>query len=132
MRTFILLLALAVGLAGCASDQMDKRLGFLAGQNIQFAVARLGDPDSKRTELGDTIYVWKSNQNVSLPTGAYGAYGSVGGAPPYGTAGGPHYVPNNRSCIIQLATGADGVIKSWQWSGNMGGCARYAHRLSLR
>jgi len=130
MKKFLGVLANAVCLVGCVSDHMDNRLGFLVGQNIQFAVGRLGDPDSQRTVLSDKIYVWSSSRNVTIPA-TNTTNGIVGGSSLYGTTTGTGYVAANRSCTIQLATTADGTIKSWRWSGSMGGCTQYARRLSL-
>jgi hypothetical protein len=133
MRKFVLLIVAAMGLSGCVSDQMNQGLGFMVGQNIQYAVSRLGYPDDQRTMLGDTIYVWSTSRNVNLPmTTTSTTYGNVGTTPVYGTTMGTTYVPANFNCTIQLAVGADQTIKSWQWSGNMGGCMQYARRLSQR
>jgi hypothetical protein len=55
--------------------------------------------------------------------------GAVGNVPVYGTTTNTNFVPANFNCAIQLATNADGTIKSYQWSGNMGGCAPYSRAL---
>lgn len=125
------LIGLALTLTGCVSEQLNKGLGFMVGQNIQYAVSRLGYPDAQREMLGDTLYIWSSSHNVALPMATtQSTYGTVGNVPVYGTTTGMTYIPANFNCTIQLAVGADQTIKSWQWSGNMGGCEQYAQRLA--
>jgi hypothetical protein len=133
MRRLTGLLLVALALSACVSDQMNQGLGFMVGQNIQTAVSRLGYPDAQRTMLGDTIYVWSTNHQVDLPmTTTSTIMGNVGTVPVYGTAMGTTYVPANFNCTIQLGVGPGDIIKNWQWTGNMGGCARYANALSQR
>src|ERR1035438_21011 len=113
MKRIIGLLAVAFGLTGCASDELNKGLGFMAGQNIEFAVSRLGHPDNKREMLGDTIYIWSTSQNADLVTTTTSTtMGSVGTVPGYGTTMGMAFVPANSKCTIQFAVETDGTIKS--------------------
>jgi hypothetical protein len=131
MKRIIGLIAVAFGLSGCASDELNNGLGFSPAQNIEFVVSRLGHPDSKRELLGDTIYIWSTSQNVDLLTTTTSTTMGIAGTPPgYGTSMGMAFVPANFDCTMQLAVGTDGTIKSWKWSGDLGACAGYAQALS--
>lgn len=128
-RIAALFLAL-LGLSGCVSQNMNNGLQSLVGQDIHAAVARLGYPSAQREMLGDTIYVWGTSQSGVLPmTETNFTTGNVGMTPFSGSTTSTTFVPVNYNCTIQLATDKDGTIKSWQWSGNMGGCMRYANAL---
>lgn len=97
------------------------------GQNIRAAVAHLGYPDGQRTVMGDTVYVWSTSRNVAFPmTTTSTTTGMVGNTPVYGTTSSTNFVPMAFQCTVQIATNADGTIKSYQWEGNQGGCQRYA------
>ncbi|MFI4985894.1 MAG: hypothetical protein ACHQF3_00475 [Alphaproteobacteria bacterium] len=130
MRQAVLALITVLCLTGCVAQNINDGLNGLMGQNIQAAVARLGYPDAQRTMLGDTIYVWSSNHSAALPvTSTNTTVGTVGTMPVYGTTTSTEWVPVNYNCTIQIATDADGTMKHYQWSGNMGGCASYARAL---
>jgi len=130
MNRIVALLVLSLGLGGCVSQNMNEGLQSLVGQDIHAAVARLGYPSGQREILGDTIYVWGSSQNSVMPLSTTNyTSGSVGGVPVYGTTTSTNLVPVNYNCNIQLAVNSQGRIKSYQWSGNMGGCAHYANAL---
>jgi hypothetical protein len=130
MKRVLLVVGAALGLSGCVTTQMNKGLEFMVGQKIDAAVARLGYPDAQRTMLGDTIYIWNTSHNVNLPmTTTSMTTGYAGSTPVYGSTISTQYVRANFNCTIQLGTTTDGVIKSWQWQGNMGGCATYARML---
>jgi hypothetical protein len=130
MRRILAVVGLALGLSGCLSDQMNTGLSFMVGQNIQFAVSRLGYPDGQREMLGDTIYVWSTSREVNLPMMTTSTTtGSVGTVPIYGQTMSTQFVPANFNCTIELGAGPDNIIKSWQWSGNIGGCMQYARAL---
>lgn len=128
-RVFAGLLALA--LAACATRQLNEGLKGLMGQNIQTAVSRLGYPDGQRTMMGNTIYIWSGSHSAAIPLMTTSSTsGMVGGTPVYGTTTNTNWVPVNYNCTIQIATDSDGVIKSYQWSGNEGGCRQYANAIS--
>jgi hypothetical protein len=131
MKRIIAIPMVALALTGCVGQQMDEGLKRLLGQNVKAAVAKIGYPDSQRTMLGDTIYVWGVSRDTiaPIPTSST-TTGMVGGSLITGTTTGTSFVPVNLNCKIQLATGANGVIKQYQWSGNAGGCSSYARALT--
>lgn len=127
----VAIVALTITLGGCMAQRMNDGLQSLVGHDIHDAIARIGYPDGQRQIMGDMIYVWGSSQNAVMPmTTTNYTTGMVGTTPMYGTATSTNFVPVNFNCSIQLATGQNGIIKNWQWSGNMGGCSRYAKGLS--
>lgn len=131
MKKALLAVAILCGLSGCVAQNLNKGLSALIGQNIRVAVAQLGYPDSQRTMMGDTIYVWNSSHNVSLPiVNTSTTTGMVGGVPVYGTTTSMGEMNGTFECTVQLATDADGTIKNYKWSGNMGGCQQYANAVS--
>jgi hypothetical protein len=130
MKSMLALVVVALSLCGCVAQHMNEGLADLMGQNIKVAVGRLGYPDGQRTMLGDTIYVWAASHNTVMPmTTTNLTRGMVGSVPFSGTTTNTDFVPVNLNCTIQLATDASGTIKSYQWSGNMGGCSPYASAL---
>jgi hypothetical protein len=130
MKKLVVLVVVAFTLSGCVSQRMNEGLNNLMGQNIQVAVDRLGYPDGQRTMLGDTIYVWSASHNTMLPMSTTSmTSGSVGTLPVYGTTTNTSFVPANLNCTIQISTFPDKTIKSYQWSGNNGGCSPYANAL---
>jgi hypothetical protein len=123
--------ALAIALlSGCVSMYMDKYLMPLVGQNIHAAVAKLGYPDSQRTMLGDTIYVWERSHHgvMVLPT-VTTTTGNVAGEPVALNTQGSEAVPTHQQCKIQMAVDTNGTIKTYQWVGNDTGCAPYLQAL---
>jgi hypothetical protein len=117
-------------LCGCVSMYMDDYLKPFVGQDIHAAVAKLGYPDSQRTMLGDTIYVWESNRHgiMVLPT-VTSTTGDVGGVPVAMNTYGSETVPTHQQCKIQIAVDSNGTIKNYQWFGNNSGCAPYLKAL---
>jgi hypothetical protein len=114
-------------LAACATHQLDEGLKGLMGRNISEAVNRMGYPDGKREMMGDTIYVWSTNHTGVMPLNMPSTTtGNVGGTPYYSTTNTMHMIPIAYACTVQIATTADGTIKSYQWEGNEGGCRRYS------
>jgi hypothetical protein len=109
---------------------MDDYLKPFVGQDIHVAVAKLGYPDSQRTMLGDTIYVWESNRHgvMVLPT-VTSTTGDVGGVPVAMNTYGSETEPTHQQCKIQMAVDPKGTIKNYQWVGNDSGCAPYLKAL---
>lgn len=125
MKRLLFLALLAI--SACATQQLDKGLRSLIGENIRMAVDRMGYPNGQREIMGDTVYVWSTNRNVAFPvTNTTTSTGMVGNTPYYGTTSTPSFVPMQFACTVQIATTPDGTIKSYQWEGNEGGCSRYA------
>jgi hypothetical protein len=130
MKRMTAVIFVVFGLGGCVGQRMNDGLGDLVGQNHKVAVARLGYPDGQRTILGDTIYVWSASHNTVMPmTSTNFATGMVGRVPFSGATTNTDFVPVNLNCAIQLAVDQNGTIKSYQWSGNVGGCSPYANAL---
>lgn len=118
-----------LALSGCATQQLDRGLQGLLGHNIQEVVAIWGYPDAQREVMGDTVYIWSTNQNVSMPLMTSSTTtGHIGGTPVYGTTSQLQFVPMAFACTVQLAVNPDRMIKNYQWEGNQGGCRRYSSR----
>lgn len=127
MKKTIITALFALFLAGCATAQLQKGLAGLLGQNIREATARLGYPDGQRQIMGDTIYIWSTTREAVMPyLNTTRTVGMVGNTPVYGTTSSLAFVPFQAACTIQLGAASDGMIKSYQWSGNQAGCEGYA------
>lgn len=130
----LLIGTVSLALAGCATTTtnktLDNGLTSLVGQPIQAAYDRLGYPNGSQTMNGDTFYVWSTNRNVVMPTYNNGtAYGTVGTTPFQVNTSMPGMMPMNFNCSIRLIVGGDGIIKSWDYQGNAGGCQGYVKML---
>ena len=122
MKTVVL--AFVVLLTACATQQLNRELQGMVGQDIHVAIAQFGYPDGTREVMGDTLYVWSSSHEALLPfTTASTTTGTYG----YSTTTNTQMMPVNANCTIQLAVNADGTIKGGQWEGNQMGCRRYVH-----
>jgi len=127
----ILLLLLCFTLSACAFNQIDAGLNAIQGQNIQYAIDRLGYPAGKREILDKTVYVWGTSHDVTsiTPVTTYSngsAFGSYGTSAIYsGTS--TAYIPTttNYNCTIEMITNKSNIIVSAQWKGNLGGCSYY-------
>ncbi len=106
---------------------MEADLQWLVGQNIRVAIAHMGYPASQREIVGDTVYEWSIDRHggVVLPTMS-NTNGQIGGVPYSANTYGTETVPTHSYCTIQLATTADGTVKSYHWEGNARGCLHYA------
>lgn len=120
-------------LAGCAANQaqqVGERLEGLEGLDIHYAVNVLGYPASERTVLGDTVFTWYTSSTETVPVPSSDtAFGQVSGQLFSATITTTGYVPVHYQCKIELATGADHLIKHVAVEGNEGGCARYERLL---
>lgn len=131
MRKSIGALVLAITLAGCATfGQLEAGLTALIGRPESEAFNALGYPDGKQEFGGDTVYIWGRNQNTTMfmpSTQTTTAY--VGMTPVYATTTSMQAIPMNYNCTVKIIV-ANGVIKSWDYSGNLGGCTPYIRRIN--
>lgn len=133
MTARFLLPALIAGalLAGCATfAHIEAGLTDLMGKPVEDAFARLGYPTMKQEFGDDTVYTWRTDQTgaMVLPQ-TTSTYGTVGLTPYSGTSYSTQLVPVRHTCEVRVATGPDGIVKHWDYSGNIGGCERFAARL---
>lgn len=131
MKNIILTIVLASLVSGCATfAQMERGLGYLMGKNEQTAFNVLGYPNGKQQFGEDTVYYWSvsSSGALILPQSST-TYGTVGTTPVYGTTTYNQVVPVNYNCQIKLISSKDGILKSWEYNGNIGGCKNYINRL---
>lgn len=135
MKTSILLSITGIFsmlIVGCVSTaDMNAGLQKLDGKPIKEAVRILGYPDSQRMIAGDNVYTWRASrtQTYSTPQIAQTS-GYLGNTPVYGTTTYSSQESINLHCVLNIATDKKGFIKNYNYSGNRGGCRRYAQILS--
>ncbi len=112
MKRLIFGLLAVASLVGCATQRLNSGLQAAIGQPVQMLVSDWGYPDSQRKIMGTTLYVW-SNDAGAMAVPLYGGGVFAG----------------RLTCTVQVAVDGNGLIRSFQWSGNNGGCAAFARRL---
>lgn len=123
--------AALLALSGCTTfSDIEAGLGALEGRRIESAFSALGYPDDTIQVGRDTAYVWGNRQsfNLAVPTSET-AYGTVGGRTFSATTYGTSYQQVNYQCDIKVVANSSGMIKAWDYFGNVGGCSRYSTRL---
>jgi hypothetical protein len=99
MRSLAILAALA--LAGCSIGTIKEGMNDLKGQPISAAIAKLGLPNEEATIAGVKTYTWRT--------------GTIADG-------------NQYQCRIRVMMDGN-VIGSYEGSGDMGTCSRYADKL---
>lgn len=129
MKKLVIFAALTLG--GCATfSNIENGLSSLVGKPVQVAFNSLGYPSGQMKIGDDTVYGWGRNFSVSMPTTATAhTAGYVGSTPYSGNTTATTWTPTQYSCDIKIIAGPDGIIKNWQYDGNVGGCAAYAKPL---
>lgn len=128
VRFGITALASLVGLAGCVTfDQIDAGLSTLKGKTLEQTIAVMGYPDSERKIVGKTIYNWGNEESLTLTTPTTtSATSYVGGQAIYTSIQGSQTNTYNYSCSVDVIVGKSGIVEEVEYSGNLGGCERYA------
>jgi hypothetical protein len=127
----LVLFFLIGALSGCVSfRQMDRGLNALNGQPINTAFSVIGYPAGKQTFGSDVVYYWgRSSTEVMFMPQTVNTYGSVGSTPYYGSTMHNQAIPVNYTCDLKIITDENGIIKTWEYDGNIGGCERYIRQL---
>lgn len=118
-------------LASCTTfDQLEVGLQSLMGKHVQTAFSVLGHPNTKQNFIGDDVYTWYLSQSgsIAIPQTST-TTGYVGNTPIYGSTTYMQQIPINYSCTIKLVTNSEGILNSWEYNGNIGGCMKYINRL---
>lgn len=134
MKKTISIIAI-LSLTGCATwEQLDEGLDKLVGRPLDVAISKLGYPATEQTIAGRKLYRWgNSSQGVAYMPSTSTTYATLGvgaRAVPYAaTTDSGSYIPVNYACNLTLATNNAGIVISYQYEGNMGGCKRYINAL---
>ena len=114
-------------LAGCVTfGQLEEGLNLLGGRSESEVFNALGYPDGKQEIGEETMYIWSTNRTMLLPN-TQTTTGYVGGTPFYGTSTTTSTL--NLNCTIKIIF-SSGMVKTWQYQGNLGGCEPYINRLN--
>lgn len=105
-------------LAGCvtATDISKNIESRYVGQHIDVAVKRLGYPSEEKVVVGRRLVVWNSGTTVLRPKTYTASNGDTVTTSETARLG----------CSLTLEVGQDGVVKDYDWAGQMGACERFA------
>jgi hypothetical protein len=104
--------AMALAATGCGRTPfpvMEAQLDGLKGQPATAAFTKLGGPDDTRTIAGEKAYVWSTGNIKSVAGDAASMI--------------------DFQCTITVFVDKGEKISHYDFKGNVGGCARFAHRL---
>ena len=110
MRQFFAVTACLTGvLCGCTGTgwKLHEGLQKSVGQNIQAVIEDLGRPNSQQKVSGDTVYTWNADLGTVTFEGGW----------------------VHRYCMVQVTADGNGRIQSYDYSGEMEGCQRWADAL---
>ena len=111
-RQAIVLAAIGLLAAACGRTPfpvMETQLDDLKGQPATAVFAKLGAPNDTQTIAGERVYSWLSDHIRSLSGDAAGMI--------------------DFQCAIRVFADKNDKVSHYDFTGNVGGCARYAHRL---
>jgi hypothetical protein len=106
------LAAIALVAMGCGRTPfpvLEAQLDGLKGQPAKDAIKKLGAPNDSQTIAGEKVYVWTSGNTKTL-------------------VGDPASMIDFQ-CTVRVFVDKDENITHYDFKGNVGGCARYAHQL---
>ncbi|MGX8940139.1 hypothetical protein ACWWJF_05585 [Symbiopectobacterium sp. Eva_TO] len=110
---------------------MDDGLNRLVGKNKEVAFDVLGYPNQEQKFDDVKVYSWiSSSTGFAVYSTPQTTYGTVGNTSFYGTTTQTSAIPVEYNCKIQVATDINGIIKKYNYEGNMGGCETYIQRLN--
>jgi hypothetical protein len=121
--------------AGCITNQaFSERLNTLVGEPIDYAISKLGYPSGERQVAGHHIYVWSVDRNgtIFVPQQSYAngySTGPLGTTTYHTTSTSMQAIPVNYACEIDLEVDMASRVRSFQFSGNQGGCRPFYSRL---
>lgn len=131
MKKPIAALVVFTGLTACTTfSNMETGLGALVGQDAHIAFNVLGYPSGKQEFGQETVYYWSiSRSGTLIMPQTSTATGWAGTTPVSVTSTQNQFVPVNYTCQIKLVANDSGVLTSWEYEGNIGGCQSYSRRL---
>jgi len=106
MRIFIIVAA-SFTLSACVAD-MTKGLQPMVGKPASVAFAKIGMPTDERLIAGQKVYIWATSRLV-------GSRGEI----------------SDYNCTVRIFVDSIETITSYDWSGNLGGCANLMQRLDV-
>lgn len=111
--------------------QMETGLSALMGKPESEAFAVLGYPSFKQEFGNDLVYTWHvDSSGTAFVPQVSTMVGSVGRIPIQSQSTSLQAVPVNYSCTIKMVASGSGIFKSWEYNGNLGGCANLIKRLN--
>jgi hypothetical protein len=133
MRIAIIAASLAISACAAhtqASSGLDSTLDALIGQPVDVAFARLGQPIGSATVGTDRVYGWGRTYASTEFSNAV-----AGPVMPADYRGGVFPQPRRtvqKTCVIRMVVGADGLIRDWDYQGADRDCRSYSARVASR
>jgi hypothetical protein len=112
LKEAFVLASIALVATGCGRTPfpvLEAQLDGLKGQPATAVFTKLGAPNDNETIAGEKVYVWTSGNIKTLAGDAASMI--------------------DFQCMIRVFVDKDEKISHYDFKGNVGGCARYAHRL---
>ena len=133
MKKMLAVLSL-LALTGCATfSTMETGLNSMIGQPLSVAIDRLGYPGGQMEVGNDRVYAWGRSFSMNMPQyNTAQTTGQVGNTGFSATTGYTSYTNVNYNCNIKIVTDSVGIIKNWEFDGNIGGCEAYSKRLKIK
>lgn len=131
----IAIIGASLVLAACATPEqqlsahLDSNLDALAGQPVDVAIDRLGEPSGSAQIGSDTVYSWHLAFEGSVTTTPLGVGSPAGVFAPIKMPS-MHTEVVTNSCLLQAVVSPEGLIRYWHFEGNYAGCRSYAERLA--
>jgi hypothetical protein len=88
---------------------------------------------SETTIADRKVYVWNNAFSAAMPMlTSSTTTGRVGNAPFAAQTTGVAWENAEYSCVIRVFVDGEKIIRTWDYSGNMGGCQTYSKRLNIK
>ena len=111
-RQAVVVAAMALAAAGCARTPfpvIETQMASLKDQPVKTLLAKFGEPSSNEQINGEKVYVWSTANDNSIAGAAANTI--------------------SFACTIRVFVDRDENISHYDFKGNVGGCALYAHQL---
>lgn len=112
MRKQALVLAVALAAAGCGQTPfpvIQTQMNDEKGEPVKALFAKLGAPDGTAVVDGEKAYVWSTAAKDTIAASAAAEIGF--------------------HCTLRVFVNRDEKVAHYDFKGNVGGCAAFAHRL---
>lgn len=122
---------IALSVFGCATfTDIQNGLSAMIGKPVSTAIDVLGYPSNKMEIGSDQVYIWNVDQSgvVYVPQTAT-TTGQLGTTKFSALTTYSQAQPYQSVCTVRVISGRDGLIKNWDFAGNISGCQSFSEKL---